>query len=72
MSYQASLIESNYGLGRLEGREEGMQAGMEAGLQAGKQEGKLEVARCLIEKGMSPEEAAEVAGISVELVRNNR
>ncbi len=72
LSYQASLIESNYGLGRLEGREEGMQAGMEAGMQAGKQEGKVEVARCLIEKGMSPEEAAEVAGISVELLRNNR
>jgi len=53
LRYQASLIESNYGLGRLEGKEEG----------------KIEVARRLIEKGMSVEEAAEVAGVSEEVLR---
>ena len=58
LSYQASLIESNYGLGRLEGREEG------------REEGKLEVARRLIAKGMTEEEAAEVAGISADLLRS--
>ena len=63
LRYQASLIESNYGLGRLEGREEGMQAGIRVGT--------LAVARRLIEKGMNPEEAAEVAGIDVALLRSN-
>ena len=53
LRYQASLIESNYGLGRLEGKEEG----------------KIEVACRLIEKGMSVEEAAEVAGVSEEVLR---
>jgi len=57
LRYQASLIESNYGLGRLEGKEEG------------REEGKIEVARRLIEKGMSVEEAAEVAGVSEEVLR---
>ena len=67
LRYQASLVESNYGLGRLEGREEGREEGMQAGMQAGK----LEVARRLLRKGMSPEEAAEVAGISVESLRSS-
>lgn len=65
LRYQASLIESNYGLGRLEGKEEGREEGREEG----KGEGKIEVARRLIEKGMSVEEAAEVAGVSEEVLR---
>ena len=65
LRYQASLIESNYGLGRLEGKEEGREEGREEG----KEEGKIEVARRLIEKGMSVEEAAEVAGVSEEVLR---
>jgi hypothetical protein len=58
LRYEASLVESNYGLGRMEGKEEG------------RIEGKLEVANRLVEKGMSAEEAAAVAGIPVELLRN--
>ena len=54
LRYQASLVESNYGLGLREGREEG----------------KLEVAKRLVKKGMSVEEAAAVAGISVELLKH--
>ena len=54
LRYQASLIESNYGLGKLEGREEG----------------KLEVARKLLDKGMTVEEAAEIAGVSVVVLQS--
>ena len=61
LRYQASLLESNYGLGRLEGREEGKEEGRE--------EGKLVVARRLIARGMTVEEAAEIAGVSVEVLR---
>jgi SOS response regulatory protein OraA/RecX len=35
----------------------------------GKAEGKAEVARRLIDKGMSVEEAAEIAGVGVEVLR---
>ncbi len=90
LSYQASLIESNYGLGRLEGKEEGRtegreegrtegreegrtegrEEGREEGRTEGKQEGKLEIACRLIAKGMSPEEAAEITGMSVDLLRS--
>lgn len=58
LRYEASLVESNYGLGRMEGKEEG------------RIEGKLEVANRLVEKGMSAEEAAAVAGIDAELLRH--
>ena len=56
LRYQASLIESNYGLGRLEGREEG------------REEGKIEVALRLVANGMSVEEAADIAGVNVEVM----
>ena len=66
LRYEASLIESNYGLGRMEGKEEGRMEGR----MEGKEEGRLEVARRLVEKGMSIEEAAEIAGIDEQLLRH--
>ena len=36
------------------------------GREEGREAGKLEVARRLIEKGMTAEEAAELAGVGVE------
>ncbi len=54
LRYEASLVESNYGLGHIEGKEEG----------------KLEVAERLVARGMSAAEAAAVAGIDVQLLRH--
>ncbi len=54
LRYEASLVESNYGLGHIEGKEEG----------------KLEVAEKLVARGMSAEEAAAIAGIDVQLLRH--
>ena len=47
-------------------REEGLERGLEEGMERGREAGKLEVARRLIEKGMTAEEAAELAGVGVE------
>ncbi len=58
---EASYVETNYYFAKMEGKEEG--------LIEGKEEGKLEVAERLVAKGMSAEEAAEVAGIDVQLLR---
>ena len=55
LRYQASLIESNYGLGRLEGREEA----------------KIEVGCRLVDKGMSVEEAAEIAGVDIDRLQQS-
>ena len=83
---EASYVETNYYAARMEGKEEGfteglekgmqqgieqgMQQGLEQGMQQGLEQGKLDVAKCLIEKGMSAEEAAEIAGISLDLLRH--
>ncbi len=60
LRYQASLVESSYGVGRMEGRKEGREEGRE--------EGKIEVARRLIESGMSVEDAATLAGVNRALL----
>ena len=51
------------------GREEGIEKGREEGIEKGREEAKLEVARRLIAKGMTVEEAAEIAGVGVEELR---
>ncbi len=59
LHYQASMVESSYGIGHLEGRKEGRQQGR----KEGRQEGLLEVALRLLAKGMTIEEAADLAGV---------
>ncbi len=69
---QASYVETNYDFARMEGKEEGigegMTQGIELGIEQGLEKGKLEVARRLVAKGMSDEEAAAIAGIDAELL----
>ncbi len=69
LRYQASLVESNYGLGLKEGREAGLTEGIKKGMEQGNEHGRLEVAKRLLAKGMSIEEAAEIAGITVEMLK---
>ncbi len=87
LHYQASLVESSYGVGHMEGLEQGVEKGieqglaqgiaqgieqgMEQGMEKGREQGKLDVARRLIEKGMSEQEAAEVAGVSPDFLRSS-
>jgi len=62
---QKGSVELAEKKGRKEGREEGIGIGIEKGLL----EGELKVALRLVAKGTSAEEAAEVAGVDVELLR---
>jgi len=64
LRYEASMVESNYGLGRMEGKEEGIEIGIEIGVE----KSKLEIAKGLVEHGMSIEEAAAIAGIDAALL----
>ena len=52
------------------GIEQGIKQGIEKGIEKGIEQGKVEVVRRLIDKGMSVEEAAEIAGVSVEVLRS--
>jgi len=58
LRYQASLVESNYGLGRLDGREEG------------REEERLENARTMKMLGVAAEIIMKVTGLSREEVEN--
>ena len=64
LHYQASMFQSSF----VDGYYEGEIKGEAEGKTEGKEEGKLEVARRLIAKGMSPEEASELTGIDVEIL----
>ena len=66
LRYQASLMESNYGLGRIEGREEGREEGMQKGLE----KGKLEVARNLKIAGVTLEVIKKVTKLHEEQIEN--
>jgi predicted transposase/invertase (TIGR01784 family) len=78
LRHQASLVESNYGLGRLEGREEGKEIGREEGKEIGREEGReegrqegeklkaLEVATKMKQKGATLEEIMDLTGLTKE------
>jgi predicted transposase/invertase (TIGR01784 family) len=63
------VLESSIRTSWFEGEIKGRDAGIAIGIGQGIEKGKIEVARRLIDKGMSVEEAAEVAGVSVEVLR---
>ena len=50
--------------------EKGIEQGIAQGIEKGIEQGKVEVARRLIDKEMSVEEAAEIAGVSVEVLKS--
>jgi predicted transposase YdaD len=50
----------------MEGKEEGIEIGIEKGIDIAK----LDIAKRLVEHGMSIEEAAAISGIDVQLLRH--
>ena len=70
LSYQASLTESNYGLGRLEGKEEGRVEGREEGRVEGKEEGEkckaLDVAFKMKQRGVALDDIMAITGLTKE------
>ena len=52
-----------------EGLQEGLRQGLRQGLQQGLQQGKLEVARQLLQLGMSLTQVAQVTGLSEDELR---
>ena len=70
LRYQASLIESNYGLGRLEGKEEGLKEGKEEGREEGEKLKALDVASKMKLKGAMPEDIMDVTGLTREEIES--
>ena len=70
LRYQASLIESNYGLGRLEGKEEGLKEGKEEGREEGEKLKALDVASRMKLKGALLEDIMDITGLTREEIEN--
>jgi len=66
ISYQASLVKSNFDAGRLEGKAEGRAEGLEEGLEIGARRAALEVAKRLLAEGFAADRAAFLAGLGRE------
>lgn len=62
LSYQASMVQSSYGIGRIKGREEGRRLGAA--------EARLAMARALKNKGIATEIIAEASGLSPGEIEN--
>ena len=70
LHYQASMVESSYGIGKLKGEKIGEERGREKGIKEGIEEGKLRVAVNLLDilddatiaekTGLSPEEVGKL------------
>ena len=69
-----SSIRTSWFEGEIKGREAGIEIGFERGIERGIEKGiergKIEVAYKLIAKGMSLDEAADVAGVTVDVLRS--
>ena len=73
LSYQASMVQSSYGIGVIEGRKEGKKEGRKEGRKEGKKEGREEgeksrteaIARALKTAGVAAEVIRETTGLSL-------
>jgi len=68
LHYQASMVESSYGLGKIEGREEGREQGLEEGREEGKNTALAQTAIKMFNRGINPEAIAEITGLTVEQI----
>jgi predicted transposase/invertase (TIGR01784 family) len=68
LHYQASMVESSYGLGKLDGREEGR----EEGLEKGRLETLAQTALKMLSKGISAEVISDITGLTPEQIETLR
>lgn len=69
---QASFVAAAREEGLAKGEEIGIAKGEEIGAERGKREAAVEMARKLLSRGMTPEEVADVTGLSAEEIASLR
>jgi len=67
--YEASMVESSYGSGKIEGRKEGIETGEKTGIKKGKLEEKFETAKKMMKLKLSIEIIKEATGLSIEEIK---
>ena len=68
--YEASMVESSYGSGKIEGRKEGIETGEKTGIKKGKLEEKFETAKKMMKLKLSIEIIKEATGLSIEEIKS--
>lgn len=66
LRYQASMVSSNYGDGKVEGEKIGLEKGRAEGEQIGLEKGKLEVAKNLKKLGIALQDIQAATGLDME------
>ena len=69
LSYQASMVQSSYGIGLIEGEKKGEERGRDEGRKEGRKEGEqtkaLEIARALKAQGIAPALIVSITGLTL-------
>lgn len=68
LHYQASMVQSSYGVGKLHGQKEGREEGIKEGIKEGHEKGQAAMCQNMLHHGMSPGEIAKITGLSEEKV----
>jgi predicted transposase/invertase (TIGR01784 family) len=68
LHYQASMYESTYVIGRIEGIKEGKMAGIKEGIQEGEQRKALETAKAMLQEGFAVPLIMKMTGLSESVV----
>lgn len=73
LHYQASMVDSSYGEGKLdgrhEGREEGLAEGIAKGMADGIAKGKAEIINSMLQNDLPIEKISAITGLSVEIIK---
>jgi predicted transposase/invertase (TIGR01784 family) len=68
LRYQASMYESTYVVGKMEGIKEGMEKGIEQGIEQGVEKKSLEIAKGMLAEGFDIETIVKITGLNKEMV----
>jgi predicted transposase/invertase (TIGR01784 family) len=65
---QASMYESTYVVGKMDGMKEGMKKGIEQGVTQGIEKGKLETAKAMLSEGLDIKLIVKMTGLTEEMI----
>ena len=68
LHYQASMVESSYGLGKLKGHEEGREEGRTEGREEGREARTIEIVRSMKAGGIEPATIARITGLDPDRI----
>jgi predicted transposase/invertase (TIGR01784 family) len=75
LHYQASMYESTYVVGKMDGIKEGIVKGIEQGIEQGIEKGEekksLEIAKAMLAKGLDVQTIMEITGLEEEVILLN-